>query len=179
MEQQDNSLASEFLTCEHCQAQVISTVKFCNSCSFPVGGNEEDKRSFRLTIGNKKRQVKDAEEKIKTCKTIIYILAGIVFISGLVFGFAQDDFVLMIVNLCISLLYLILAAWSEKSPFGAILTAFIIYITLMFINFFIDPASLFRGLLFKILFIGAFVKGVRSAKEAKDILGELEKTKSL
>lgn len=179
MEQEDNFLTSEFLTCENCNAQVVSTVKFCNSCSFPVTGSEDDKRSFRLSIGSKKRQVKDALEKIKTCKTIIYILAGILFITGLVVGFVQDDYASMIVNLCISLLYLILAAWSEKNPFGAILTAFIIYITLILINFFVDPATIFSGLLFKILFIGAFVKGVRSAKEAKDILVELEKTKSL
>lgn len=178
MEEQGNQTPS-YITCENCGSQVLETIKFCSSCSFPVGGSEDDKRSFRLTVGSKKQQVKEAEGKIKTCKTIIYVLAGIVFLTGLLAGFSQDDFALMIVNLCISLLYLILAAWSEKNPFGAILTAFIIYVTLILINFFAEPASLFQGIFLKVFFIVAFVKGVRSAKEAKDILDELEKTKSL
>jgi hypothetical protein len=179
MEQTEDQHLPVLINCENCSTQLLDSVKFCNSCSFPVAGSEEDKRNFRLSVGSKRRQVKDAEEKIKSCKTVIYILAGILFITALVVGFTQDDYVAMIVNLCISLLYLILAAWSEKNPFGAILTAFIIYVTLILINFFVDPTTLFSGLLFKILFIGAFVKGVRSAKEAKDILEELEKTKSL
>jgi len=120
-----------------------------------------------------------AEKKIKTAKIYIYVLAALVFVSGLVYGFAKDDFVLMIVNLCISLLYLIMAAWSDKNPFGAILTTFIIYITLILLNAFLDPSSLFSGWLIKILVIGAFVKAIQSAKEAQGLLADLEKTKSL
>jgi hypothetical protein len=117
----------------------------------------------------------EAEKEAKTAKTIILVLAGFVFLMGLYQGLANDDFATMIVNLCISLLYLILAAWSNKNPFGAILTAFIIYITLNIVNAFFEPTSLFQGIFMKIFFIGAFIKGIRSAKDAQGHLQELEK----
>jgi hypothetical protein len=76
-------------------------------------------------------------------------------------------------------IYLILAAWSNKNPFGAILTAFIIYITLIVINAFFDPATIIQGIIIKIFFIGALIKGTRSAKEAEGFKKELEKFKAV
>ena len=117
----------------------------------------------------------EAEKELKKPKIIILVLAGIVLVTGLYQGFVKDDFATMIVNLCISLLYLILAAWCSKNPFGAILTALIVYITINVINAFVDPASLFQGIILKIIFIGALVKGIRSARDAQEHLAELHK----
>ena len=54
-------------------------------------------------------------------------LAGIFLIVGLVVGFGADDFEAMVINIFCCLVYLILAAWCSKNPFGATLTALIIY----------------------------------------------------
>jgi len=74
--------------------------------------------------------------------------------------------------------YLILAAWCNKNPFGAILTAFVLYISLMVLNAFLDPVTLFHGIIIKIFFIGAFIRGTRSAQEAQTLMTELEKLKA-
>jgi len=166
------------VTCENCGNVNPDNQKFCSMCSFPVGGTEQDKTQFRVVVSSRKGLLKKAQEKMKTAKIIIYVLAGIVFLQGLYLGLANDDFVLMIVNLCICLLYLILAAWADKNPFGAILTAFIIYVTLIIVNAFLDPPKLFQGLLMKLFFVAAFVKGIRSAKDAQDHLEELAKVKA-
>jgi cell division protein FtsW (lipid II flippase) len=165
-------------TCENCQANHENQQKFCSQCSFPIGGNEDEKRSFRLTVSSRKRLFSDAQDKIKSAKTIIYVLAALFVVFGLIAGFAQDDFSTMVVNIVLSLVFLILAAWSKKNPFGAILTAFIIYITLHVTNAFIDPATIPQGIILKIFFIAAFVKGIRSAQEAQGYLNELEKFKA-
>jgi hypothetical protein len=179
MEESITLQQNENLVCENCQNSVPNNLKFCSSCSFPVGGSETEKSTFRSDMGIRRRMLKQAEEKVKTAKIIIYVLAGLTFIMAMINGFVNDDFVTMIVNLTLSLLYLILAAWSDKNSFGAILTTFIIYITLIVINFFFEPSTLLSGIWMKIFMIAAFVKGIRSAKEAQDLFAELEKTKSV
>src|SRR6478609_8513589 len=167
MEEMQEARPSDIVTCENCGSTNQNAQKFCSKCSFPINGTEEDKKKFKTKIRGHKFLMAEAEKEAKTAKTIILVLAGFVLLMGLYQGFVNDDFATMIVNLCISLLYLILAAWSNKNPFGAILTAFIIYITMNVINAFFEPSSLLQGLLVKIFFIGAFIKGIRSAKDAQ------------
>lgn len=166
-------------TCENCNATHDFSKKFCSQCSFPIGGTEDEKRSFRLLISSRKRLLSDANDKIKSAKTAIYVLAGLFFLFGLVAGFANDDFATMIVNLFLCVIFLVLAAWSSNNPFGAILTAFIIYATVHIVNGFIDPATIIQGVIIKALVIVAFVKGIQSAHEAQGYLKELEKLKSV
>lgn len=168
----------EAIPCENCQEVSKDNPKFCPQCSFPNGGTEDEKRSFRLTVSSRKRLLSDAEDKIKGAKNIIYIIAGLTFLMGLYMGLGLDDFASMVVNFILCLIYLIMAAWSNKNPFGAILTAFIIYITIHVINAFFDPTTLIQGIILKIVFIGGFIKGIRSAQEAQGFMKELEKFKA-
>lgn len=177
MENRDDP-AQVLLTCENCQAQNDPLQKFCSECGFPEGGTGDEKRSFRLTVGSHRRLLTDAHKKVRTAKNIIYVLAGIFIVVGLIRGFVQDNFADMILNVVLSVVFLILAAWCEQNPFGAILTAFIIYVTVYIANGFVNPATLFQGLILKILFIAAFVKGIRSAQEAQVYMKELEKRKA-
>lgn len=170
---------STTIQCENCSAPSEAAQKYCTSCGFPVLGSPDEKGKFRIAVSNRKRFLKEAQEKTKTAKIIIYVLAGLFLLTGLYEGFANDDFATMIVDLLVSLLYLILAAWSDKNSFGAILTAFIVFLTLHVVNAFVNPASIFQGLFLKIFFIGAFVKGIRSATEAQQHLKELEKAKAV
>src|SRR5258706_112174 len=175
MDELKDTSTSEVIACENCGCPCPNNQKFCSKCSFPINGTAEEKNQFKAKVSGHKFLAKEAEKELKKPRIIICVLAGIVFLMGLYQGLANDDFVTMIVNLCISLLYLILAAWANKNPFGAILTALIVYITINVINAFVEPLSLFQGIILKIIFIGAFIKGIRSAKDAQEHLAELEK----
>lgn len=164
--------------CEHCKAYNDEGRKYCSQCSFPIEGTEEEKRSFRLTVSSRKRFLDDARSKIRYAKIVICGLAGLFFLVGMFQGFASDDFVSMIANLFLCVLYLLLAAWCNHNPLGAILTAFIIYLTLMLVNLLIDPITLFQGVIIKCIVIAGFVKGIRSAQEAKGYLRELQNLKA-
>lgn len=164
--------------CENCHAVNHSRSNFCVECSFPIGGTEEEKTSFRLTVSSRKRFLSDARDKIRSAKNVIFVLAGIFFLFGLYTGFGLDDFPTMIVNLFLCVVYLVLAAWCSRNPLGAILTAFIIYATLMVVNLVIDPTTLFQGIIMKCIIIAALVKGMRSAQEAKGYLSELQNLKA-
>jgi hypothetical protein len=163
------------VSCENCTTKNPGDQKFCSQCSFPIGGTEDEQRSFRLLVSSRRRLLSDAKDKIKSARYTIYILAGIFFIVAGVAGLANDDIPTLVVNLCLCLLYLIFAAWCTKNPFGAILTAFIVYVTILVINFFVDPASIISGIIIKVFVIAAFIKGIRSAQEGQGYLKELEK----
>jgi hypothetical protein len=170
---------TEQLTCEHCGAQAIPGRKFCTQCSFPIEGTEQEKISFRLLVSSRKRFLSDAQDKIKNAKTIIYVLAGFLFVMGLISLLAQDDVASFVANLVLCLTYLILAAWATKNPFAAILTAFVLYLTLQIVGAIVEPITILSGILWKVIFIGAFIKGIRSAYEAKGYLEELKKLKAV
>jgi len=168
---------TETLVCENCKAVNSATQKFCSRCSFPIGGTRDEQMIFRSNIAVRTRLLKESERGISTCKKLLYVLAAINLILGLVAGFMADDFSTMISSICLALLFLILTAWADRNPFGAILTAFMVYLTLNVVAIIDNPALLFQGLLFKIIFIVAFVGGIRSARQAGVHRAELEKLK--
>ena len=173
----EENLTQNVVACENCSSQVADR-KYCPTCSFPMGGTDEDKTQFRSAVSRRKRLLNDSQEKTKTARNIIYALAAFTFVIGLFVGLSTEDYLGMILNLILCVLFLILAAWSNTNAFGAILTAFILYITLNVINAFFDPTTLFQGIILKIIFIGGFIKGIRSAQEARDHMAELEKVKA-
>jgi hypothetical protein len=163
--------------CEHCKAENLPEKKFCTQCRFPMAGTDEEKSRFRSDIAKNQILLKDAEERIQSAKNIIYVLAGFSIIVGLILFFSQDDTASLVVYGLIAILYLGLAAWCSANPFSAILTAFIVYITLQIVSAFIDPVTIVSGLLWKVIFIAAFIKGIRAATEARSFMQDLEKAK--
>jgi len=161
-------------TCENCRSS-IAEEKFCSSCGFPVQGTDEEKNEFRGKISSNKYWLAEAEKKIRESKIVIYVLAGLMLIMGLIAGFGPaEDIAGMVVSIVICLLYLICAAWATKNPFAAILTSFILYLTIQIVAAIAEPITLVQGILWKIIFIGAFIKGIRSASEAQKHMKELK-----
>jgi hypothetical protein len=167
------------VVCENCQSSQNAESKFCPSCSFPIQGTDEAKRIFRLDVGIRKRLLKESEDEMKTAKKTIYVAAVIFFASGFIQYMINDDFPTLIVNLIVSLVFLILAAWGASNAFGAILTAFVIYMTLQVVNVVVDPATLFQGIIIKVMIIAAFGKGIQSGLKARDLTKQLEKYKAV
>ncbi len=146
---------------------------FCQACGFPMKGTEEEQRSYRLRISSRKRLLADANKKISNAKTALFVLAGLVTLYGVIMFFSEDDTASLIGALLIAIIYLGLAAWASKNPFGAILTGMIIYLTLWVLDILVDPSAIYSGIIIRILIIGAFVKGIKSAREAKVLLQQI------
>jgi hypothetical protein len=177
MDSLNPSIAVSNVTCEHCKAKNDSDKKFCSQCRFPMAGTDEEKSRFRSDVAKHLILLKDAEDRINKARNIILILAGLFVLFGVITFFGQEDTAGAVVNVLIAILYLGLAAWCRSNPFGAILTAFIVYLTVQLVNAFVDPATLLGGIIWKVIFIGAFVKGIQAASEARPLIKELEKAK--
>lgn len=178
METSSVDSSAETLACENCQAVNSATQKFCSQCSFPIGGTKNEQIAFRSNIAIRTRMLKESERHVSICKKLLYFLAGINLLLGLYFGFGADDFPSMISSICVALLFLILTAWADRNPFGAILTAFIVYLTLNVVNTIDNPALLTRGIPSKIICTVLFVGGIRSARQVTLQREALEKLKA-
>jgi hypothetical protein len=165
------------VSCEHCQAENAADKNFCTQCRYPIGGTDDEKRAFHLNIARNKKLLESTEEEIRSAKNIVYWLSGLSMLTGIILFFSQDDLASLVVYALICILYLGLAAWCSSNPFGAILTAFIVYLTLQLLYAIVDPVTIVGGIIWKIVFIGAFIKGIRSASEARNYMRELEKSK--
>lgn len=166
------------IACVNCNYANPADVKFCPHCSYPIGGSEDDKSRFRVRVMRNKQLIKDSRDKIRTAKIIMYGLAAITFFTGVYQGFWDDYFTGLIINCVLALIYLIMIAWADKNPFAATLSVFVLYITINLLNAFLDPATIFGGILLKIFIIAGLIKGITSAKQAQDSLVELERVKA-
>ena len=151
--------------CSQCSAAITSDSKFCTNCGFPENGNEKEKTVFHANRAIKNNQIKDDKEKVNSARKTLYWMAGISFASGLIYFFMTQDITELIAQAIIAVIYLILAYWSQKKPFAAILSGLLLYLTIIAIMAIGDPLTIFRGVFIKILIIAFLVKGVYSASQ--------------
>jgi hypothetical protein len=71
----------------------------------------------------------------------------------------------------IALCFLLLAVWSRKKPATAFLTSLIFYGCIIVALALLDPASILKGIIFKILIIIALYKAYTMAKEYEALKG--------
>ena len=65
--------------------------------------------------------------------------------------------------------FLVLAMVAEKNPYNALVAALVIYLLYIVIYFVLEPSTLFRGIIVKILVISYLIKGIINAGEIKNI----------
>jgi len=58
-----------------------------------------------------------------------------------------------------------MAYWSQKKPFAALLSALLLYLMVIAINAIVEPTTIFKGILIKIIILSFLIKGVSSAHQ--------------
>ncbi|WP_299884888.1 hypothetical protein [uncultured Lacinutrix sp.] len=156
------------LTCTHCELPIIENTAFCPECGYPEKGDEQDVAKFYAKRVMAKNKNMDAEEKIKSARNTLFVMAGLVMLFGFFSFFVNDDYVTLIINFIICCIYLLLGGWSKEKPLIALLLGLLLYITTIIISAIIEPSSLIKGILWKIIIIGYLGKGIYSASSTKD-----------
>lgn len=160
-------------SCSACYNQINEDDSFCGGCGYPLKGTVEEKNNFISVRNSKEIDLADANNKIKTAGRSLYWIAGATVLSGFIFYFVNKDINLIIVNLILGAIYAGLGAWSQKKPLAAIISGFALYVLIFILNVITNPSSIANGIILKILFVGYFIKGIKSAIEAEKIKKEL------
>ncbi len=155
------------LTCYCCRSAYNESDSFCGVCGYPLKGTKEEQKQFSTNYYLNKIDIDNVKVKIKQARLILYVLSGFTVITGLVLLLKDNNNLLFIVNLILAGIYLGLGFWARKKAFAAIFTGFLIYITIILLNGIFTPLTLINGIVFKVIFIIAFIKATYGAYKFK------------
>ncbi len=65
--------------------------------------------------------------------------------------------------------FIFLGLFTKKKPYTAIIIALILYTLFILLNAAIDPTTIFKGILFKIVTYVFLIKGINDAREAQEM----------
>lgn len=165
--------------CPDCDNAVVPGKIFCTNCGYPVNGTPEQKSNFDIEKYKLQAELDVTQSRIKNGTTTLYVLSGLALLGSFVIPTMMDmsgdekkqTFITYII---LSALYIGLAFLSKKKPFAALLTALILYVTVIILGAFVQPTSLFSGIIIKVLVIAYLVKGTKGAYEAEDLKRKLK-----
>lgn len=156
--------------CKHCSAVVQFNERFCADCGYPENGNDKERSHFiaKKVMHNRKGAVET--KRIKSGRNVLFVLSAMIFLIGIFAAYmANGDLSIFVENTILALIYLGLGIWSSKKPFISLLLALLLFLTTTLINAIIDPSTLVRGIIFKIIIIAFLGKALYAAFEQRKI----------
>ncbi|NTW33912.1 MAG: hypothetical protein HGB12_15070 [Bacteroidetes bacterium] len=171
---------NDLTTCYYCKTTGLKeNDNFCPNCSFPQKGSQAEMKNFIWNINNKQKLLVDQKKAINKARNILYILAGMNFVLGILLGLIINVNIQILIACIISGgIYFLLGLWSRKQPFPAILSGFFVYIVFIVINAIADPNTIYQSLFWKAIIISGFIYGYKGVKDSKKIETELESIKN-
>ncbi|WP_153795992.1 hypothetical protein [Foetidibacter luteolus] len=117
------------------------------------------------------------DKPVRNARIILYVIAGLNLTQLFVLKnyTSLDNVLTIIVVLLFSGIFVALAFWTKRKSYNAIMTALIVYTTIILIGAINDPASIFQGLILKIVVYVLLIVALKNAKEVqrwKDSLKE-------
>lgn len=158
-------MIAEPFACSQCDSSMQSEDVFCNYCGYPEGGTDSDKNKFHYRIKLKQNIIKDAQKRLRNVKIMVGVIAGLNAIFGLLLLSDAYTFTEGLVSLIASLIFLVCIAWVNRQPLTGVLAAFIFWILLQVSAVILNPSTLFVGILWKVIALAIFIKGITSAKD--------------
>lgn len=146
--------------CSSCGAEVPEGERFCGACGYDT--HQDDRIATEL------------EPKLRQARGwilavgIIYVVSAVMQVTLLADRMAHDDvaFVLAL-NAGLCVVHLGLWWWARTAPFAAAVVALVLFVTLQIVELALDPSSIGRGVIIKVLFLVALIQAVRAGVEVQ------------
>jgi len=166
---------AEMIKCPTCKADYDVQPDKCDKCGYPFAGTDIEKSHFVAHQILKKGKISDTKDSIKKTRTVLFVIAGFYFVIPF-FQFANAQFAGLLIGMSIfiGLIFMVFGFTAKKKPFISILIPLIILIVFYLLDALFDPTTIFRGIVWKILFIGSMVYSLISIKESEKIRKESE-----
>ncbi|MEX1202861.1 MAG: hypothetical protein WEA59_06435 [Ferruginibacter sp.] len=114
------------------------------------------------------------DKHIREARNVIFWVAGLLILNvAILFIGADEVYEYMWLDLLIygALIggFIFLGFFTKKKPYTAIMLALILYTLFILLNAAIDPDTIFKGILFKIITYVFLIKGINDAKKAQEM----------
>ncbi len=167
---------SDMSVCYYCKSTGLKEEdKFCPHCGFPQQGSQSEMQGFVARLKEKRKLLDEQRKQIKSARSYLYLLGAINLIFGVISSVNEpNQMAIIIASAIIAGIYFGLAIWCNTNPFAAILSGFFIYIVLIVINGIVDPTTLYKGIVLRIVIISSFYYGYKAVKNSERLSAELE-----
>ena len=170
-------IAQEGVECPACAARATTGDAFCNGCGYPLNGTEKDQRMFLSVRDAKAIDLDAAHKKIRRASTALFVIGALTAVSGFaLYAVSKNPETknsILITNLILGAIYTGLGFWCKIKPLAAIISGLSLYALVFILNAVVNPLTIVGGIIFKIIIIGMFINGIKSAIEAEKIKNEL------
>ena len=75
--------------CSICKTPITTDDTFCSECGFPENGTDKDVAQFHARNAMQKNQHMDADKKIKSARNVLFVMAGITIVFGVIYFFVD------------------------------------------------------------------------------------------
>lgn len=171
-------MENQFMSiCGCCSSKYQPEDLFCISCGYPLQGTLEEQQRHISNRSIKEIDLVDLNKKVENACNSLYWITGIMGFSALIGYFTlnenDDLFVFLITNVILVGAFLAFAVWSKTKPVTALISGLSLYVIIQLLNLIVDPSTIFKGIIFKVIIIAYLVKGIIAVLEADKIKKEL------
>lgn len=110
------------------------------------------------------------DKHIRNARIMLYIVAGLQLIPIFLLPAGITDearYIAIGAQLFFVAIFIGLAIWTKYKPFAALLTAIIFFLAIWLLGAILNPASIFSGILIKVVLMVLLIMGIRNAREAE------------
>ena len=162
--------------CKSCAAQVVNDDAFCTNCGYPLKGTEKDQRYFIAERSNVMIDMAEFNNKIRKAGNSLYYLSGLFLLIAIISFFVNEDspevLGTVIPLVILAAVFLVLGSYSRKKPLACLVSGLCLYVIVQVLMIVNDPATVARGIIWKIAIIAYMITGIKSAIELEKLKKE-------
>ncbi len=132
---------------------------------------ESDLQPSESSILADQLNLEESNKKIRNARGWLFVVSAMQFIVGIIEYATIDDksfaLIAFAIDASVAAVFLVLALTTKRKPYLSLVIALIAYIVFVIILCTLDPANIAKGILVKVFFVIALVKGIKAAKEAE------------
>jgi hypothetical protein len=155
------------------------TNKFCPNCGYPVNESPAEQKKFVGRLKVMRLEFEEELKKINRVRIFLFVIAGILVVSGLISTIDMSGTVkgiVMVVFVMIAAIFVLLGFLVKKYPMPVCIIGLSLYGSIILLDAFASDnfvLSMIKGILLKIFIISSFIYGILAARKVKQIEADL------
>lgn len=176
----EDSLSS---VCPGCNADLGQhfSGRFCPHCGFPVNEDAQAQKKFIGRLKVMRLSLEEEWKKINRVKIFLFIIAGLMIVSGLVSTMSLKNgaevIAVLVVFFILALMFVTLALLVKRYPLPVCIIGLTLYASIILIDAFASDENtvlvLLKGFLLKAFTISSFIYGILAARKVKQMEADL------
>ncbi len=109
------------------------------------------------------------DKPVRKARNVLFVVAGVQLISLFLLPDMEPDAKVVTIGIVVfvAAIFVALGFWTKRKPYTAIITALIVYTSLIIIDAIAEPASIFQGFILKIAVYSLLIASLGNSREVQ------------